>query len=468
MKFVTEDTGYPFEFVLGKFTLELNFDVYLEKVFEHLKPLNWACQHLIMSGFDLNEFIGLVNECMICPLCLDVINDAKQCSNGHCFCSNCLMQALEKRQVCPICKVSTLFVNCQRSLIGNNVIAELQMRCPSVKLQTSARIGLGDLCSWTGIAEQRARHYKGECGHRVIQCLSCNENMLAKQMISHSENQCAYRTESCKYCYERMPHMLMSNHLSMDCEMFPVECLKGCGGFSCRRNMKLHLSEECPLGQVKCKIFESNGCHECDGVVLRKDFSNHISSVVRLTAIVERLSNMYNVDGSTDNVPKQSETIEEPHPISLNKNQRRKANKNRLPGSDVQYLQLDGKWVDAQVLEYKEKTDSKAILRVNGVTVSASLVNIRLVAGSLMVVHSDDLEDGRKQWWVLNTSGDKPFFGREGQIVYKMQSVSPDSRKFKIDVDCGDMTFVTPYLPTEISVFHPTYEEALMKLKRIV
>jgi hypothetical protein len=222
--------------------------------------------------------------------------------------------------------------------------------------------------------------------------------------------------------------------------------------------MKLHLTDDCPLGQVKCKLYESNGCYECTGFVARKDFQCHNTSVVRLTAIIQRLSRSGSVDGGVSHVVE--ELVTESIPAS-NKRKRFETN-NRRAGTNVQVI-LKGKWVDAQVLDYKS-TAPKALLLVNDKEIWEGLGDIQLVAGSLMVVHSDD-HDGGTKWWIMANSGDRPKFVGE-KIVYKMQSMSSESSRLKIEVALSDMNFVTPYCPNEIKVFHPAYGEALKKLNR--
>lgn len=56
------------------------------------------------------EFDDPLLDRFICPICLDVFNDAVHLSKcGHEFCNLCLKQWLSKSQSCPICrKVATI------------------------------------------------------------------------------------------------------------------------------------------------------------------------------------------------------------------------------------------------------------------------------------------------------------------------------------------------------------------------
>ncbi len=52
-----------------------------------------------------NEFDDPLLKRLICPICLDVFNDAVHLDKcGHEFCNSCLESWLSKRPSCPICR----------------------------------------------------------------------------------------------------------------------------------------------------------------------------------------------------------------------------------------------------------------------------------------------------------------------------------------------------------------------------
>ncbi len=66
----------------------------------------------------------------------------------------------------------------------------------------------------------------------------------------------------------------VTNHHAPVCECRPVECPNSCGDDNLQsRNLKEHLSNQCPLSLVECEFSHAG----CDVEVCRKDLPSHLS-----------------------------------------------------------------------------------------------------------------------------------------------------------------------------------------------
>ena len=90
---------------------------------------------------------GLLEE-LKCPICLELVNDAKQTSCGHIFCAGCI-KVLNQ---CPICRVKCQIFPDNRTM---RQVRNLQVKCLNSKQG----------CKWQGDL--------GECNdHMTSKCLA--------------------------------------------------------------------------------------------------------------------------------------------------------------------------------------------------------------------------------------------------------------------------------------------------------
>ncbi len=119
-----------------------------------MKKLNENELELCVIGFLGGDFLN-------CVLCLGVLQDPKQCRNGHNFCNSCILSALKSKKECPCCKVempsgSQLVTN----LLAKNLTAALRYRCRTSQLRTQ--------CSWIGASLKDRQDHITVCPFEVI------------------------------------------------------------------------------------------------------------------------------------------------------------------------------------------------------------------------------------------------------------------------------------------------------------
>ncbi len=119
-----------------------------------------------MSGFDSKIYINKPCDSYNCPLCLNVINDPRQCQNGHMYCNECIRSAISVRKECPVCKIYLVPENLGRCLVVQNITQSLPTLCIS-KFNLNCKTESGSNCEWTGPMLERASHFEHACEYRV-------------------------------------------------------------------------------------------------------------------------------------------------------------------------------------------------------------------------------------------------------------------------------------------------------------
>lgn len=89
-----------------------------------------------MTGYNLDLFVDLVSEELICVICHDVLRDPVEFDEcQHSYCRACITQSLSAKAECPKCRAyRTIFDLKDMTIIVRNLIGELKMRCKYRKL----------------------------------------------------------------------------------------------------------------------------------------------------------------------------------------------------------------------------------------------------------------------------------------------------------------------------------------------
>eukprot|EP00961_Rhodomonas_salina_P113024 1520585-Rhodomonas_salina.1 len=56
---------------------------------------------LAPAGLDVAQFVGTVNDDLLCTICESVMVDPHTCQEGHAFCRDCIGTWLKQSQTCP-------------------------------------------------------------------------------------------------------------------------------------------------------------------------------------------------------------------------------------------------------------------------------------------------------------------------------------------------------------------------------
>ena len=199
---------------------------------------------------------GLLEE-LKCPICLELVNDAKQTSCGHVFCAGCI----KILNSCPICKVE-----CHDQIFPDNrairQVRNLQVKCLNSKQG----------CKWQGKLGECDDHMTSKCSFEVIPCpLECGVRDQRRKMKGHTDKECKLRPFPCPHCgREGVFDLITTSHYTI-CSSFPLPCPAGCSKTVKRGDMKHHLAT-CEEELVACEYLQIG----CDSVIRRKDRNKHL------------------------------------------------------------------------------------------------------------------------------------------------------------------------------------------------
>ncbi|XP_040210610.1 E3 ubiquitin-protein ligase NRDP1-like [Rana temporaria] len=139
-------------------------------------------------GYDIERFLGYVNDGLLCCICRDVLEDPLQAPCEHAFCAACIHGWLVHHNNCPEDR-QTLAVSELRPLhrYMRNDLSRLQIQCKN------CRSGCGMVCSLESID----RHER-ECEYERMSCINagCPAQFERKNLDSHLAV-CEHRSREC-------------------------------------------------------------------------------------------------------------------------------------------------------------------------------------------------------------------------------------------------------------------------------
>ena len=197
---------------------------------------------------------GLLEE-LKCPICLELVNDAKQTFCGHVFCAGCI-KTLNR---CPVCKAECQIFPDNRAM---RQIRNLQVKCLNSKQG----------CEWQGDLGECDDHMTSKCSFEVIPCpFECGVRVQRHKMKDHADKDCKLRPFPCRHCGREGVFALITTSHYTTCTSFPLPCPAGCGETVKRGDMKHHLAT-CEEELVACEYLQIG----CDSVIKRKDLNKHL------------------------------------------------------------------------------------------------------------------------------------------------------------------------------------------------
>ncbi|XP_013392516.1 RING finger protein 151 [Lingula anatina] len=139
-------------------------------------------------GYDIERFIGPINDGLLCCICRDVLEDPLQAPCEHAFCSVCIHGWLVHENFCPEDR-RTLWASELKPIFRymKNDLNQLQIRCKNT------RAG----CTFVCDLEHAAAHDR-ECPFDTVECPSvgCTVMVERRQMEEHLQS-CEFRTREC-------------------------------------------------------------------------------------------------------------------------------------------------------------------------------------------------------------------------------------------------------------------------------
>ncbi|CAH2285579.1 RING finger 151-like [Pelobates cultripes] len=139
-------------------------------------------------GYDIERFLGYVNEGLLCCICRDVLEDPLQAPCEHAFCASCIHGWLVHHNNCPEDR-HPLAVTDLRPLhrYMRNDLNRLQIQCRNVSC------GCAMVCS----LESLDRHER-DCEHRRMSCMNagCPAQFERRNLDGHLAV-CEHRSREC-------------------------------------------------------------------------------------------------------------------------------------------------------------------------------------------------------------------------------------------------------------------------------
>ncbi|KAM6318763.1 E3 ubiquitin-protein ligase NRDP1-like [Aegotheles albertisi] len=184
-------------------------------------------------GYDIERFVGYVNEGLLCSICRDVLEDPLQAPCEHAFCTACIHAWLVHCSSCPEDR-QMVDVSLLRPLYRymKNDLNRLQLHCKN------REYGCVMICSLESIDK-----HERECEYSQVPCSNAG---------------CTVRIERCN----------LDSHLAV-CEYRSHECPNGCGSIilsaeDTQHNCVAELRTEIELlrSEMICRVEEAK--HEME------------------------------------------------------------------------------------------------------------------------------------------------------------------------------------------------------------
>lgn len=205
-----------------------------------------------------------------CPVCLCVLREPHMVDCcGYSYCHMCIKTVQDSEKPCPLCN-SRFTIYPDKRLY--RTLKAMKVFCTHVEHGCSWQGDLGMLDEHLNIDPSSDGKTIG-CTYTRVRCDYCRAWMERRDVSHHQSNDCLQRPYSCDYCYEYQSSCenVRVNHWLV-CPCRPVSCPNECGIYPERKNLKSHLSDECPLALMECQ-FAGVGCRV---VVVRKSMQTHL------------------------------------------------------------------------------------------------------------------------------------------------------------------------------------------------
>ncbi|KAM9724414.1 E3 ubiquitin-protein ligase PDZRN3 isoform 1-T2 [Menidia menidia] len=190
-------------------------------------------------GYDLERFVGYVNEGLLCCVCRDVLERPLQAPCEHAYCSSCISSWLLHHHSCPEDRLP-LDVSALKPLYRymRNDLSRLQIRC----------VNAGQGCEVVCSLESMHTH-EDECDFAFISCSNtgCPVQVERRGLEAHL-SECSFRSRECPNgCGHTLHSIDQSQHncvaeLRTEVEMLRAEML--CKVEEVRREMESRLDSQ--------------------------------------------------------------------------------------------------------------------------------------------------------------------------------------------------------------------------------
>ena len=207
------------------------------------------------------EFVNVQTEILEevkCPACLELVSDPLQTSCGHLLCRKCTSWT-------RICSIHHKWHSYQADNFNDRRVRNFKVKCPNTRRG----------CQWQGNLGDADNHTNTDCGYATVMCphTGCGLEKERRHLDNHLNMECSQRRHTCPFCSQQDTYQeVVTTHFTT-CQEMLLPCPGGCcRGMLMRRQIAVHLSEECPEELVQCP-YAIAGCEE---IIKRKDLRQHL------------------------------------------------------------------------------------------------------------------------------------------------------------------------------------------------
>ncbi|KAF9941431.1 hypothetical protein BGZ67_005013 [Mortierella alpina] len=193
------------------------------------------------------QYLEPTQTSLQCSVCCEYFTEPVSAPCGHTFCRTCIVQALEVRSGCPLCRTTIDPSSLYEVIALSRICDELPVYCPHKALG----------CNHTCQRIQIGQHLKDDCVYIGTLCRveECRKKLLKKDLSEHMES-CPYKRVDCLMCNTKVQKSQLSEH-HKTCPAESVTC-PHCETTRTRLRHMEHV-KECPRQIIPCSLSEF-GC----------------------------------------------------------------------------------------------------------------------------------------------------------------------------------------------------------------
>ena len=219
----------------------------------------------IDTGWDTDLFLGCIDK-VKCSICWCVYRDASTLSCGHTFCFSCI----NTQKQCALCLQPTTDI--APDYAKRQYIMGLKVKCSHQD------------CLVTGSLRAMKDHEK-ICLNRYETCVQCKLIVKSKYFERHWKEECGHRIVSCKTCDQ--------TYRKSNVHLCPLE-ESPCGSCDWKgiRSEKTKHDQECPHHIISCPLFKYGCLYQGKRHTLIQHMETVDHMVMMSVSIEERLNKM--------------------------------------------------------------------------------------------------------------------------------------------------------------------------------
>ncbi len=204
------------------------------------------------------EYISMVDENLMCPICRTPLLEPVTTICDHQFCFDCLTESHKILPLCPVdrTRLRDADIGPTPRIITNQLDA-LEVRCPNYTAG----------CDKVIARSMALNHMDRYCGYALVECPEeiCDKKVPRKDI----EKGCLHWLATCPDCHESLFEMDMEAHRAKSCTQRISNC-EECGVEILRIQSGQH-EKECPEVEAACKWH----IYGCEHNAKRRDLHMH-------------------------------------------------------------------------------------------------------------------------------------------------------------------------------------------------